>query len=153
MSPRSNEETVNEYVRSLIENDADLMGSLRHTDWTCEYPQSGELIRGHANEREIADNYPGGLPEIAPSQVVGTEDRWVVSPSFTYERIVGSGDTWFIRGTARYPDGSLWHVATILHLRDGLIHHEITYWAEPFESPAWRAAWVERIGTSESATG
>ena len=70
---------------------------------------------------------------------------WVVSPSFTYERIVGSGDAWFIRGKARYPDGSTWHVASIYLLRDGLILKEITYWAEPFESPAWRAEWVERI--------
>ncbi len=30
-------------------------------------------------------------------------------------------------------------------LRDGRIVREVTYWAEPFESPAWRAAWVEAI--------
>ena len=50
-----------------------------------------------------------------------------------------------------YPDGSTWYLASVYHLVDALIHHEITYWAEPFESPAWRAQWVERIPPSESA--
>lgn len=145
MPQRSNEEIVDAYLSALVADDAAAMGALRHRDWIVDYPQSGERIRGHANERAIADNYPGGLPEIAPGQVVGSEDQWVVSPSFTYERIVGSGDAWFVRGKALYPDGSTWHVASIYRLRDGLILHEITYWAEPFESPAWRAEWVESI--------
>jgi SnoaL-like domain len=145
MSPRSNEEIVNAYLRALVANDEPAMAAVRDPDWIIEYPQSGERIRGHANERAIADNYPGGLPELAPDQVVGSEDRWVVSPSFTYERIVGSGDVWFVRGKAHYPDGSTWYVASIYRLRDGLIINETTYWAEPFESPAWRAEWVERI--------
>ena len=146
MAPqRSNEEIVDAYLRAMVDDDEPAMGALRHRDWVADYPQSGERIRGHADERAIAANYPGGLPAIAPDQVVGSEDRWVVSPSFTYERIVGSGDAWFIRGTARYPDGSTWHVASIYRLRDGLIAHEITYWAEPFAAPAWRAEWVEPI--------
>jgi hypothetical protein len=145
MVQRSNEEVVNAYFRAMIDNDEPTMGALRDPKWTCDYPQSGERIRGHANERAIADNYPGGLPDIAPQSILGSEDRWVVSPSFTYERIVGSGDTWFAYGQVRYPNGSTWYVATIVHLRDGLIHREITFWAEPFESPAWRAQWVEPI--------
>jgi hypothetical protein len=148
MPQRSNEESVNAYLRALMDDDAQAMGALRHPDWVVDYPQSGERIRGHANERAIADNYPGGLPELAPDQVVGSEDRWVVSPSFTYERIVGSGDVWFIHGKARYPDGSTWYTASIYRLRDGLILHETTYWGEPFEPPAWRAQWVEAIETS-----
>lgn len=145
MTQRSNEEVANAYLRSYVENDGQAMGALRHPGWILEYPQSGELIRGHANDRAIADNYPGGVPTIAPGEVVGSEDRWVVSPSFTFERIAGSGDVWFVHGKAIYPDGSIWYVAIIMRLRDGLIFHETTYWALPFESPAWRAEWVERI--------
>jgi SnoaL-like domain len=146
MGQPSNEDVVNAYLRAYTANDESAMRALRHTDWMVEYPQSGERIRGHANERAIAAHYPGGLPEIDPQAVIGSEDHWVVSPSFTYERIVGSGDSWFVRGRALYPDRSTWYVASILHLRDGLIHHEITYWAEPFEPPAWRAQWVEPAG-------
>ena len=45
--------------------------ALRDPDWILDYPQSGERIRGHANERAIADNYPGGLPEVDPGRIVG----------------------------------------------------------------------------------
>jgi hypothetical protein len=150
MTQRSNEEVVNAYLRALMDNDGVAMGALRHRDWMVDYPQSGERIRGHASDRAVADNYPGGVPDIAPQGVVGSEDRWVVSPSFTYERIVGSGDTWFVHGKALYADGSTWYVASIYHLRDGLIHHEITYWAQPFDAPDWRAQWVEAIPATAS---
>jgi hypothetical protein len=122
------------------------MARLRDPDFTVDYPQSGERIRGHANERAIADNYPGGLPAVDPGRIIGSEDRWVVTPSFTFERVAGSGDTWWFEGRARYPDGSTWFVTTMVRLRHGRIAREVTYWGLPFESPAWRAAWVEPIG-------
>jgi len=143
MPQRSNEEVVNAYLQALIANDAQALGALRHPDWVLEYPQSGERIRGHANDRAIADHYPGGVPELDPEAPIGSEDRWVVSPSFTYERIAGSGDVWFANGRALYADGSIWFVANIYRLRDGLIVHETTFWAAAFDPPAWRAQWVE----------
>jgi limonene-1,2-epoxide hydrolase len=145
MSGPSNEEVVRTYLQALTDNDAETMARLRDPGWTVDYPQSGERIRGHANERAIADNYPGGLPEFDPRRVVGSEDRWVVTPSFTFERIVGSGETWWTEGLATYPDGSTWHLVTLFRLLDGRIGREVTYWAEPFDAPAWRAGWVERI--------
>jgi ketosteroid isomerase-like protein len=145
MAERTNEEVMRAYLAAIAANDADTMGRLRDPDWFSDYPQSGERIRGHANERAIADNYPGGLPEVDPGRIIGSEDRWVVTPSFTCERIAGSGDTWWAEGTAQYPDGSTWHVATMYRLRDGRIFRETSYWALPFDPPAWRAQWVEAI--------
>jgi SnoaL-like domain len=145
MADRTNEEVVRAYMDAVVVNDADVMKALRDPDWILDYPQSGERFRGHANERAMADNYPGGLPEVDPGRIVGSEDRWVVTPSFTYERIAGSGDTWWCEGTARYPDGSTWYALTMFRLRGGLILREITYWALPFDPPAWRAQWVEPI--------
>jgi ketosteroid isomerase-like protein len=145
MPEPTNEDVVRAYTQAIIDNDADAMARLRAPDFTVDYPQSGERIRGHANERAIADHYPGGLPEVDPGRIVGSEDRWVVTPSFTYERVAGSGDTWWAEGRARYPDGSTWHVATMYRLREGRVLREVTYWAEPFEAPAWRAQWVEAI--------
>jgi hypothetical protein len=141
----SNEEIIHAYLRAITDNDEPAMGRLRDPAWWVDYPQSGERIRGHANERAIADNYPGGLPDIDTARVVGSEDRWVVTPSFTFERVAGSGDTWWGEGKARYPNGSTWHIVSMYQLRDGRIYREITYWAEPFEAPAWRAGWVEPI--------
>lgn len=146
MAAPTNEDVVRAYTRAIVANDGDAMARLRDPDWTCDYPQSGELIRGHANDRAIADDYPGGLPEVDPGRIVGSEDRWVVTPSFTFERIAGSGDTWWVEGVARYPAGSVWHVVSMYRVRDGRIHREVTYWAAPFDPPAWRAAWVEPIG-------
>jgi hypothetical protein len=146
MSERTNEEVVRAYMQALVVNDADELARLRDPDWVLDYPQSGERIRGHANDRAIADHYPGGLPEVDPGRFVGSEDRWVVTPSFTYERVAGSGDTWWVEGTARYPDGSTWYVASLYRMRAGRIFRETTYWALPFDPPAWRAAWVEPIG-------
>ena len=145
MAEPTNDEVIHAYIHALTVDDAVALGQLRDPGWYVDYPQSGERIRGHANERAIADNYPGGLPDIDPSRIVGSEDKWVVTPSFTFERVVGSGDTWWSEGRARYPDGSLWHIVSMYRLHDGRVAREITYWAEPFEAPAWRAGWVEAI--------
>lgn len=145
MAERSNEEVVRAYVQATVVNDGEVMARLRDSAWVLDYPQSGERIRGNANDRAIADHYPGGLPEVDPGRIVGSEDRWVVTPSFTVQRVAGSGDTWWVEGRASYPDGSTWYVATMYQLRGGRIFHEITYWAQPFDSPAWRSQWVEPI--------
>ena len=145
MPERTNEEAVRGYLQAVVVNDGDAMARLRDPDWILDYPQSGERIRGHAADRAIAEHYPGGLPEVDHGRIVGSEDRWVVTPSFTFERIAGSGDTWWGEGRAHYPDGSTWFVATMYKLRAGRILHEVTYWALPFDPPAWRAQWVERI--------
>ncbi len=145
MAERTNEEVIRAYLQATVDNDSEAFARLRDPAWTLDYPQSGERIRGHANDRAIAEHYPGGLPEVDPGRIVGSEDRWVVTPSFTFERIAGSGDTWWGEGRARYPDGSTWHVATMYRLRGGRIFHETTYWALPFDPPAWRAEWVEAI--------
>jgi hypothetical protein len=79
---------------------------------------------------------------------VGSEDRWVMTPSFTIQRIVGSGDFWWGDGTASYPDGSRWFVAGLFQLRDGKLFRETWYFAPPLDAPAWRSPWTERIRTT-----
>jgi hypothetical protein len=139
----TNDGVVHRYIEAYRTDDHAAQAALRHPDWLVDYPQSGERIRGHANMAAIMTNYPGGPPQIEPARVVGSEDRYIVTPSFTIERIVGSGDLWWGDGQAMYPDGSTWHVILLLELRDGRIWRETEYYAEPFEAPAWRAAWVE----------
>ena len=145
MGSPSNEEVVRRYAEAHRVHDYDTVGTLRHPDWTAEFPQTGERIRGNANDRAIMDNWPGGLPEALGLRLVGSEDRWVATPSNTLHRILGSGDTWWGDGTATYPDGSSWFVALLITLRDGKVHRETWYFGSPLEAPAWRAAWVERI--------
>jgi hypothetical protein len=89
------------------------------------------------------ENWPGGRPSNLGLRVVGSEDRWVVTPLNTVNRIAGSGDFWWADGTSSYPDGSAWFVAALLQLRGGRLYRETWYFGPAFEAPAWRAAWVE----------
>jgi ketosteroid isomerase-like protein len=145
MPQLSNEEVVRAYAAALATGDADALTKLRHPDWTVEWPQSGERVRGDASARAIDEAFPGGRPSVRSERFVGSEDRWIVTPIFTAQRIVGSGDSWWTDGTVAYGDGSTWLFASLLGLRDGKVHRETVYFAEPFEAPAWRAPFVERI--------
>jgi ketosteroid isomerase-like protein len=146
MAEPSNEDIVRRYWRANEAHDFDTLSALRHRDWTAEWPQSGERLRGDANARAMLENFPGGLPDIKAGRLVGSEDRWVVTPVYTIQRVVGSGDSWWGDGTVSYPDGSTWCLATLVEIRDGKIYRQTDYFAEPFEAPAWRAPWVERMG-------
>jgi hypothetical protein len=143
---QSNEEVVRRYLAAHVAHDYDTVDALRHPAWVEEWPQSGERVRGSANDRAIMDNWPGGLPEAGDVRIVGSEDRWVVTPAFTIQRVVGDGDSWWFDGSATYPDGSHWFVAGLATLRDGRILSETWYFGPPLDAPAWRARWVERIG-------
>jgi len=145
MPERTNEEIVQAYVEAYRIDDRAALAGLRHPDWILEYPQSGERIRGHSNDQAIAEHYPGGIPHVDSTRVVGSEDHWVVTPSYTVERVRGSGDAWWVEARMTYADGSVWFSTMILDLREGKVWRETTFWAEPFEPPAWRAPWVERI--------
>jgi hypothetical protein len=147
----TNEEIIRRYVAAHERHDGDTIALLRDPDWLSEMPQSGERIRGHANERAIMANWPGGRPEALRARVTGTEDQWVMTPAWTYERIAGQGDIWIGEATARYPDGSRWFAVMVFELRDGRVFRERWYFGEPFEPPAWRAPWVERMEAGESA--
>jgi len=142
----SNEETVRRYLAAHVVHDHAALASLRDPEWTIDWPQSGERVRGSENDRAIMDNWPGGRPNSLSVRTVGSEDRWVVTPFNTIQRVVGSGDFWWADGTSAYPDGSTWFISAILELRHGKMFRETWYFGPPFEAPAWRAAWVERPG-------
>jgi hypothetical protein len=145
MAEASNGEIVRRYLAAHTAHDYDTVGALRDPDWTVEWPQSGERVRGGANDRAIMDNWPGGLPSSEGFRVAGSEDRWVTTPLNTIHRVVGSGDLWWADGTSAYPDGSTWFIAALLQLRGGKMYRETWYFGPPFDAPAWRAEWVERM--------
>lgn|SRR5512143_1172977 len=145
MAQLSNEEVVRAYAAAHASGDRDRLTELRHPDWTAEWPQSGERIRGDAAARAIDAAYPGGRPSVRPERVIGSEDRWVMTPTYSVQRIIGNGDHWWADGHITYPDGSTWNLAILLELREGRIYRETEYFAEPFEAPAWRAPIVERM--------
>jgi ketosteroid isomerase-like protein len=136
---------VVERYAAALPTDWDALDELRHPDFVEDWPQSGERIRGHASYRAIHESYPGGQPSASDRKVRGSEDKWVVTPTYTPMRIVGSGDTYFIEARIHYADGDYAHFAGIVELRDGKIAKQTSYFAMPFEAPAWRAALVDRM--------
>ena len=112
-------------------------------DFEDVYPQSGEHTHGAANLRAIIEHYPGGYTGGGVDRVVGAEDRWVTTPAFSLLRIEGTGDTFTAVSRGRYPDGSDWFVVNLGQVRDGLVWRVQTFFAQTFEPPAWRSAWVE----------
>jgi hypothetical protein len=145
----SNEDVVRAYLEAHRQHDFERLAALRAADWYEEWPQSRERVRGHGNDEAIMRNWPGGLPSELDARVRGSEDRWVLTPSWTYQRIVGSGELWWMDGTGSYPDGSTWHVAGMFQVRDGQVHEETWYFGPELEAPAWRAPWVERMADPE----
>jgi hypothetical protein len=47
-----------------------------------------------------------------------------------------------------YGEGRVSHGAGILELKDGKVWRDTRYFADPFESPGWRAHLVERMEES-----
>jgi hypothetical protein len=121
-------------IRQLVEavntRDMEYFDALYHDDVVVEWPQSGEVIRGKHNIRELRLAYP-------------------TPPTATLRRIVGSGDLWAIEMDFDY-DGDRFHVILIHQYRDGLVVRETSYYAAPFEAPAWRARWVEPAASAAS---
>jgi len=139
----TNEDTVRAYAEASAARDFDRLGRLRHADWQALWPQSGERVLGHACWAEMAQSYPGGRPEVSLDRLVGSEDRWVVTPGNTVARIAGSGDFWWGEWRMSYPDGKVYQCVALIEMRDGLVWRETVYWAEPFEAPDWRRKFVE----------
>ena len=147
MGQRSNREIVEEFVRAIETKDIDAQCGLLADDFVDEMPQSGERTRGRENYRKIVEYYPGGIGTTSPEgrRIIGSEDRWVMTPTFHSLRIEGSGDVYTYIGTVRYADGGVWQIIAIVQLRDGKIARSTSWYAAPFEAPDWRAGYVERF--------
>lgn len=136
-------ELIERFMEAHVRKDREAGSNLLHREYVLSWPQSGEEIRGPANWRAVFENYPDDdRARVTPGRTVGTEDRWVMTPSFTLARLTGTGDTYTQEGTVKYPDGQIWHFVAILEIRDDKIWRETDYFAPPFDPPAWRAHWT-----------
>ena len=59
--------------------------------------------------------------------------------------MLGRDDLWITEYTITYRERAAFTVS-IMEFRNGEVVHETQYFAEPFEAPAWRRQWVQRIG-------
>jgi hypothetical protein len=107
----------------------DLIQEWATDDFVQEWPQSGERLTKAASMK-INEQY---------------SDKSGTSPSFAYKRMLGGGDTFIIEGTIDYGDGIPVSYVGIGEIRDGKVRKMTEYFANPFEAPAWRADFVERM--------
>ena len=144
--PESVSEFFRRYIRAIQEKDFGALEQMVHPDYSAEYPQSGERVRGFAAFRAQMENYPGGLPaadaDDPRTKVLGDEERWAITPGYTVLPLAGP-ERYTTVSRALYPDGSRWWVVSILTLRDGKVAHAETYFAPEFDPPEWRKGMVE----------
>jgi hypothetical protein len=100
---------------------------IRHDDYTMEWPQSGERLRGRQIMREFQEAHSGSRPPRRLRRVLVRQGLWVVE------------------GVIDYGGGREVDFVLILELRDGKVFRETRYYAEPFEASEWREQWFERM--------
>jgi hypothetical protein len=98
-------------------------------DFVEEWPQSGERLTKGASLK-LTESYPA---------MSGT------TPKFTYGRMLGGGDLFVVEGTIDYGDGVAVRYVGVGELRGGKLAKMTEYFANPFEAPAWRAPFVDRM--------
>ena len=127
MPPAEQRRIVEQFWAAMQANDWAAAGALLHDDYTLDWPQSGERIRGRDNFVAVNASYPAA-------------GRW----RFTIHRIIA--DEQGVVSDVGVTDGALVARAiTFSILRDGKILHQTEFWPDPFDAPTWRTRWVERM--------
>jgi hypothetical protein len=119
-------EALNAHWNASAAGDLEAEHDIYDEDAICDYPQSGERIRGRVNLQALRSHHPD-----KPS-------------GFKVRRILGVGNLWTTEYTIDYK-GRAAYTVSIMEFRDGKVVHETQYFSEPFEAPAWRSQWVEQI--------
>ena len=145
MADADNREIVERFVEALRSGDAAAYESSLDDDALVIYPQSEERFRGRRNLRAMLEEFMSRDAGFRPNleQVIGDDPSWSISPAYTVVRVEGSGEHFTATGRVRYSDGSEWHLVQLLEVRDGRINQVTSYFAQPFEAPAWRAPYRE----------
>ena len=110
---------------SLLSAEAE--DQIRHDEYTMEWPQSGERLRGRQKMRAFQESNAGSRPP-----------RWV-------RRVLVRERLWVVEGSVDYGGGREGDFVLILELREGKVFRETRYYADRFEASEARAEWFERM--------
>jgi len=109
----------------MATNDFDSVGQVLSKDFTLEWPQSHERIRGAINFARMNAQYPA-------------KGRW----QFTVNRIVGSGNE--AVSDVSVTDGHVRARAiSFFTMSEGKISHIVEFWPDDYPAPANRRHLVE----------
>ena len=123
---RTNRETLERTLDAMYRGDWETAAEALATDAVVEWPQSGERIVGSQACLVVYQNYPPPAPR------------------YKLKRISGGPDVFAVEAVGDY-GGERYHLTSIVEFRDGKIAKQTDYWASPFEAPAWRSDWVQRM--------
>jgi ketosteroid isomerase-like protein len=102
------------------------LAPLLHDDFTLDFPQSQERLRGRDNFIALNAEYPAA-------------GRW----QFTVQRLIADAHSSVTE--VDVTDGSLQaRVISFFEMRDGYIWRMTEYWPDPFPAPSNRSHLVER---------
>jgi hypothetical protein len=120
-------EALNKHWQASAAGDATAEHDIYADDSICDYPQSGERILGRKNLQALRSHHPGKPSGFTVKRILGKDDLWITEYTITYQ-------------------GRPSYTVSIMEFRDnGKVVHETQYFADPFEAPAWRSQWVQRI--------
>lgn len=120
-------EIILEFWKRMESNDFYSASDLLHDEFTLDWIQSNERIRGRENFARINTAYPAG-------------GKW----TFVVNNIIAEGD--LVVSDVTVSDGTRRDRAiTFSTIRDGKIWKQVEFWPEPFDAPGWRSAWVDKI--------
>jgi hypothetical protein len=134
LNPRLEQPMEEEQIRAALDNhwqasaagDANAEHAIYADDVICDYPQSGERILGRVNLQALRSHHPGKPSGFNIRRMLGKEALWVTEYTITYQ-------------------GRPAYTVSIMEFRGGKVVHETQYFADPFEPPAWRSQWVQRL--------
>jgi hypothetical protein len=110
---------------SLLSAEAE--DQIRHEEYTMEWPQSGERLRGRNMMKAFQESNAGSRPP-----------RWV-------RRVVVREGLWVVEGSVDYGGGREGDFVLILELREGKVFKETRYYADRLEASEARTRWFERM--------
>ena len=123
----TNKQILENFWATMATNDFYAAAQLLHEEYTLEWPQTGERIRGREHFALINTHFPAeGLWRFTVNSLVAEDDIVVSDVSVT---------------DGRRQDRAI----TYSTIRDGRIWRQVEFWPEPSDAPAWRAEWVEKI--------
>ena len=126
------------FIRAIDERDRATVEAMIHPDFVGDAPQSGERSRGFEGFWAQVEQYPGGGEEEdltqTESRLLQPEDRWAITPAYTVVPLA-SRTEFTVLMRAQYPDGSWWHIVTLVDMRDDRIHRTVSYFAPELPSP------------------
>ena len=124
MDERAAHEFLTE-LYSLLSAEAE--DRIRHDEYTMEWPQSGERLRGRRKMKAFQESNAGSRPP-----------RWV-------RRVLVREGLWVVEGSVDYGGGREGDFVLILELREGKVFRETRYYADRLEASEARAEWFERM--------